>query len=73
MFTLSEIEELVVALPEDERSILACRLLDTLSAEDHDQDGDGLAEAQRRSAEMDTNPSASVSHEDFMKALGRKA
>jgi hypothetical protein len=37
------------------------------------EDDDGLAEAVRRSDEMDRDPAACLTHEEFLKALGRSA
>lgn len=74
MVTLTEIETLAFKLPESDRAKLAADLLDSLrEVREVLADGDeGVAEALRRSEEMDRNPSVCLSHEDFIKALGRK-
>ena len=72
MVTLAEIETLAFGLPESDRAKLAADLLDSLPGV-LDDDDDGLAEALRRSEEMDRDPSASLTHEEFLKALGRSA
>jgi Putative addiction module component len=72
MVTLAEIETLAFSLPESDRAKLAAGLLDSLPGV-LDDDDDGLAEALRRSEEMDRDPSACVNHEEFLKALGRSA
>jgi hypothetical protein len=54
MSKASHIYNLVLELPSGERAALVCDILDTLPAgEEHD---DHLAEARRRSREMDENP-----------------
>ncbi len=72
MVTLSEIESLALKLPESDRARLAADLLDSLPGVLVDED-EGLAEAQRRSEEMDRDPSVCLTHEEFLKALGRPA
>lgn len=72
MVTLSEIESLALKLPESDRARLAADLLDSLPGVLVDED-EGLAEAQRRSEEMDRDPSVCMTHEEFLKALGRPA
>ncbi len=72
MVTLAEIETLAFKLPESDRARLAAGLLDSLSGVLLDDD-EGLAEALRRSEEMDRDPSACLAHEEFLKAVGRPA
>ena len=72
MITLAEIEALAFKLTQSERAKLACDLLDTLPCMAEDEE-DGLAEAMRRSEEMDNDPAACLSHEEFLKALRRSA
>lgn len=72
MATLAEIQSLVFALPESDRAKLASDLLDSLPAM-LVEDDEGLAEALRRSDEMDRDPSVCLSHEDFLKTVGRSA
>lgn len=71
MVTLAELEEQALRLPEDQRAALAAHLLDSLPAILHDDDG-GLAEAMRRDAELDEDPSAGMSLEEFKAAFGRR-
>jgi putative addiction module component (TIGR02574 family) len=72
MVTLAEIESLVFKLPKSDRARLAADLLDSLSGV-LVEDDDGLAEALRRSEEMDRDPSACLTHEEFLKAVGPPA
>ena len=71
MVTLAEIASMAMQLPESDRAKLAAGLLDSLPGV-LVEDDDGLEEAHRRSAEMDRDPEASVTHEKFLKALERK-
>jgi putative addiction module component (TIGR02574 family) len=70
MVTLADIEILAFRLPESDRAKLAADLLDSLPGV-LVEDDDGLAEALRRSEEMDRDPSACLTHEEFLKALER--
>ncbi len=68
MQTLSDIEREAMKLPDSDRASLASRLLDSLPAVLSD-DNDGLAEAIRRDAEMDRDPSASMTLEELRRAV----
>lgn len=70
MVTLTEIESLAFKLTESDRAKLAADLLDSLRRVLADDD-EGVAEALRRSEEMDRDPSVCLSHDEFIKALGR--
>lgn len=70
MVTLTEIESLAFKLPESDRAKLAADLLDSLRGVLTDDD-EGVAEALRRSEEMEHDPSVCLSHDEFIKALGR--
>jgi putative addiction module component (TIGR02574 family) len=70
MVTLAEIEAQAMDLTQAERAILASRLLESI-AEGYDYDLDGDAEALRRDAEMDNDPSACLTLEEFKRAVGR--
>lgn len=70
MLTLLEIEEQALSLPNDQRAALAAHLLDSLPAIFHDEDT-GIAEASRREAELDRDPSAGMTLEEFKSAFGR--
>ena len=72
MVTLAEIETLAFKLPESDRARLAPDLLDCLPGL-LVEDDEGLAEALRRSEEMDSDPSVCLTHEEFLKAVGRPA
>ena len=70
MSKASEIYTQVLDLPEGERASLASDILDSLPAILSDSD-DGLAEARRRSKELDENPEMAVSWEEIKASLGR--
>ena len=70
MVTLTELEEQVLQLPEDQRAFLAAQLLESLPAILHDEDA-GVAEAMRRDAELDRDPTSAMSLEEFKKSFGR--
>jgi hypothetical protein len=56
MATIAEVEKLALDLPETERAALAAHLLGSLPSVLHDED-EGIAEALRRDAEFEANPS----------------
>jgi putative addiction module component (TIGR02574 family) len=68
MTEVAEITKTAMLLPEDERAKLASQLLGSLPAMLHDDD-EGLAEARRRDAELDRDPSAGMTMEEFRKAF----
>ncbi len=70
MPTLMELEEQVLQLPEDQRAFLAAQLLESLPAMLHDDDA-GVAEAMRRDAELDRDPTSGMSLEELKQSLGR--
>ena len=70
MSKVEEIFSLVLDLPEDQRASLASDILDSLPASMSDDD-DGLAEARRRSREMDEDPSIAMSWGEMKASLGR--
>jgi putative addiction module component (TIGR02574 family) len=70
MSKVSDIYSQVLDLPEDQRASLASDILDTLPANLSDDD-DGLAEARRRSKEMDADPSIGMTWEQIKASLGR--
>jgi len=73
MPTITEIEKLAFDLPESQRAVLAARLLESLPSVLHDED-EGVAEALRRDAELDANPSASISPEQLDRQIrGRRS
>jgi len=71
MVTLAEIESLAFKLPDSDRAKLAADLLDSLPGVLVDDD-EGVAEALRRSEEMDRDPSMRLTHDEFLRALGRE-
>ena len=70
MVTLTELDEQVLQLPEDQRAFLAAQLLESLPAILQDEDA-GVAEAMRRDAELDRDPTSAMSLEEFKKSFGR--
>jgi hypothetical protein len=70
MLTLSEIEREAMKLPDSARASLASRLLESLPAVLSDED-DGVAEALRRSAELDQNPALAMTLEEVKQAVRR--
>ena len=70
MVTLSEIEVQAMELSESDRAKLASNLLSSLRPILDDED-ERVAEALRRDAEMDDDPSASLTLEEFKRAVGR--
>ncbi len=70
MVTLTELEEQIMALPDGDRAWLASRLLQSLPPVSDDDD-EGYEEAIRRDREMDEDPSASLTLDEFKRAIGR--
>ena len=64
MATRAEVEKLALDLPETERAVLAVYLLGSLPSVLHDED-EGIAEALRRDAEFEANPSLGMSLEEL--------
>jgi hypothetical protein len=60
MATIVEIEKLALSLTEKERAALAANLLESLPGVLFDDD-EGVAEALRRDAEIDSNPDQVIS------------
>ena len=58
--TILEIEKLALTLPEKQRATLASNLLDSLHGVLADDD-EGIAEALRRDADLDANPTQAIS------------
>ena len=67
---LEEIQRRALELPEGDRASLAAELLFSLPAVLSDDDG-GVAEARRRSKELDENPSAGCTWDEIKRSLGR--
>ena len=70
MTTLSQLEAQIMTLPDGARADLASYILKSLPAVYMDED-DGDAEALRRDTEMDADPSACLTLEEFKRAVGR--
>lgn len=68
--SISEIRTSALGLPDSDRAALAAELLISLPAVLFDED-DGVAEAMRRSRELDENPSMGCSWEEIKRSLGR--
>jgi Putative addiction module component len=64
MATIAEVEALALDLPEKQRALLAAHLLDSLPSILEDED-EGVAEAIRRDAEFDADPTMGISLEDL--------
>ena len=68
MTRLQELEQQAGQLPEAERATLVSRLLATLPPVLADAD-EGVAEAKRRDAELDADPSLGPTETQFMAAI----
>jgi putative addiction module component (TIGR02574 family) len=62
MATIAEIEKLAQDLSENDRAVLAAHLLGSLPPVLHDED-EGIAEALRRDADLEANPSGGLTLE----------
>ena len=71
MATITEIEKLALDLPDRERAVLAVHLIRSLPSVLHDED-DGIAEALRREAELDADPSSGISLEQLDEQIKRR-
>jgi hypothetical protein len=60
MATIVEVKKLALNLPEKERADHAANLLESLRVVSWNED-EGIAEALRRDAEIDTNPEQAIS------------
>ena len=60
MATIIEVEKLALDLSEQERAALAANLLDSLPGILSDED-EGIAEALRRDAEIESDPAQAIS------------
>ncbi len=67
---LEEVQRCALELPDSDRATLAAELLISLPAVLVDDD-DGVAEALRRSRELDEDPAMGCSWEEIKSALGR--
>ena len=71
MATILEVEKLALDLSENERAVLAAHLLGSLPPVLQDAD-EGIAEARRRDAEFDANPSGGLSLEQVDQQVNRR-
>jgi hypothetical protein len=71
MMTLTEVESLAFELPEQQRAMLASRILDTLPPLFADSD-DGVTEAERRDSEMNADPSQGINQEQFDRLIAQR-
>jgi len=69
--TLTEVEDFVLELPEQQRARFAARILDTLPPLFSDSD-DGTIRAQKRDTEMDSDPSIGINLEHFDQLIVRR-
>ncbi len=69
--TIAEVEKLALDLSESQRAVLAAHLLGSLPPVLHDDD-EGIAEALRRDAELDANPSSGISPEQLDRQIERR-
>lgn len=70
MAMLATIEAQAMELTESQRAKLAASLLESLPPLAYDDD-EGLAEAERRDAEMDKDPSIGITTLQLRESLGR--
>ena len=71
MMKAKEVEKLALELPEAQRAALAAHILDSLPPLFTDED-EGLAEALRRDAEMNSNPTIGISLQDFDRRIRQR-
>lgn len=69
--TITEVEKLALDLPESQRAVLAAHLLGSLPSVLHDED-EGIAEALRRDADLNANPSSGISLEQLDQQIERR-
>ena len=70
MTRLQVLKKEALSLTDAERAVLASELLETLPGVLSDQD-EGIAEALRRDAELDANPSSGIEWSEVKRELGR--
>ena len=71
MATITELEKLALDLPDRQRAILAAHLLESLPSVLHDED-EGIAEALRRDAELDTDSATAISIQELDEQIERR-
>lgn len=70
MATIAEIEKLAQDLSENDRAVLAAHLLESLPPVLQDDD-EGIAEALRRDAELEADPSAGLTLQQLDQKINR--
>ncbi len=70
MALLDDVESQAMTLPESQRATLATHVLESLPGVLLDDD-EGLAEAARRDAELEQDPSLGITTEQLRMGLGR--
>ena len=68
---IAEIERLALDLPEAQRALLAAHLLESLPGVLHDED-EGIAEASRRDADLEVDPSSAITLEQLDRLIARR-
>ena len=71
MATITEVQKLALELPDRDKALLAVHLIRSLPSVLHDED-DGIAEALRRDAHLDANPSSGMSLEQLDERIERR-
>jgi putative addiction module component (TIGR02574 family) len=71
MATIAEIEKLARELSDNDRAVLAAHLLESLPPI-LDDEYEGIAEALRRDAELEANPSAGLTLEQLDQRIERR-
>jgi putative addiction module component (TIGR02574 family) len=71
MPTITEVEKLAMDLPESQRAALAAHLLRSLPSVFHDED-EGVAEALRRDADFEADPSLGISLDQLDQQIERR-
>ena len=71
MASIVEVEQLALDLPENQRALLASRLLGSLAPVLHDDD-EGIAEALLRDAEFETKPALGMSLEQLDQKIDQR-
>jgi hypothetical protein len=71
MATIAEVEKLALSLREKQRAILAAQLLGSLPPVLHDDD-EGMSEAARRDAELESDLSLAISLTELHERIRRR-
>ena len=71
MATIAEVERLAFDLTDSQRAVLAAHLLRSLPSVLHDDD-EGVAEALRRDADFDADPSIGITLEELDREISAR-